>query len=549
MSMFCYQCEQTSHGSGCTTIGVCGKSPETAILQDVMVYVAKGISQYLHGATEYGVSDPELDAKVLEALFMTLTNVNFDASEHVLYIKEMEKTLASARRLYENACIAAGKNPMPLAGPALWQCPESTEELLALGASLSILKRINTNEDIAGLQELVTYGVKGLAAYAHHALLLGYKDDTVFEFVHDVLNYLVSTEQTVDKLLEYALKTGEVNLRVMELLDQAHTETFGHPEPTQARTTPVAGKCIVVSGHDLNSLHALLRATEGKNINVYTHGELLPALAYPKLKQFKHLVGNFGSAWQNQTTEFANFPGPILMTTNCLKPPAEIYKDRLYTMDVVGFEGISKLQNYDFSSIIESALSSPGFTEDQECKTITIGFGRNAVLSVADKVVDAVKEGKIKHFFLIGGCDGAEYSRNYFADVAEKVPDDCVILTLGCGKYRFNMEEFGDIGGIPRLLDIGQCNDAFSAIKIASALAEAFDCGINELPLSMIISWFEQKAVAVLLTLLFLGVKDIRLGPALPAFITPNVLSKLVEGYGIKPVGTAEKDLAVILAR
>ncbi len=549
MSMFCYQCEQTSQGSGCTTMGVCGKTPETAILQDVMIHVAKGISQYAHKAREFGASSPELDAKVLEALFMTLTNVNFDLSEHVQYIKGMTCNLSEAKRMYEEACLKAGKAPSQLTGPAQWQCPDTTEEIVSFGASLSILKRIATNEDLVSLQELVTYGVKGLAAYAHHALLLGYTDEKIFAFVHDALSYLASKDQTIDKLLEYALKAGQINFRVMELLDQAHTETFGHPEPTQARTTPVAGKCILVSGHDLNSLHAVLKATEGKNINVYTHGELLPALAYPKLKEYKHLIGNFGGAWQNQTTEFANFPGAILMTTNCLKPPAEAYKNRLFTMDVVGFEDVKKVRDYDFTPIIETALACPGYAEDQENKTITIGFGRNAVLSVADKVIDAVKAGKIRHFFLIGGCDGAEYARNYFTDIADKVPDDCVILTLGCGKYRFNMEEFGDIGGIPRLLDIGQCNDAFSAIKIAMALADAFGCRVNELPLSMIISWFEQKAVAVLLTLLFLGVKDIRLGPALPAFVTPNVLNKLIETYGIKQIDTADKDLATILAK
>ncbi len=315
------------------------------------------------------------------------------------------------------------------------------------------------------------------------------------------------------------------------------------------RTTPVKGKCIAVSGHDLNSLHQVLLQTQGKGINVYTHGELLPALAYPLMKKFPHLVGNYGTAWQNQVKEFAEFPGSILLTTNCLKPPADSYKDRLFTMDVVGFEGVRKIQGFDFTPLIESALANPGYTEDAEKKEITIGFGRNAVLSVADKVVDAVKAGQIKHFFLIGGCDGAEFARNYFTELAEQVPQDCVIMTLGCGKYRFNMEEFGTIGGIPRLLDIGQCNDAYSAIKIASALADAFGVGVNDLPLSLVISWFEQKAVAVLLTLLFLGIKDIRLGPNLPAFVSPNVLTKLVEAFALKPTGLPAEDLKVILGK
>ncbi|HNM49415.1 MAG TPA: hydroxylamine reductase, partial [Candidatus Obscuribacter sp.] len=386
-------------------------------------------------------------------------------------------------------------------------------------------------------------------AYAHHAFVLGYVDERVSAFIYEAFDYLSQPEQTVDALLGYALKTGEINLLVMEMLDRAHTETFGHPEPTVVRTTPVKGKCIAVSGHDLNSLHQVLLQTQGKGINVYTHGELLPALAYPLMKKFPHLVGNYGTAWQNQVKEFAEFPGSILLTTNCLKPPADSYKDRLFTMDVVGFEGVRKIQGFDFTPLIESALANPGYTEDAEKKEITIGFGRNAVLSVADKVVDAVKAGQIKHFFLIGGCDGAEFARNYFTELAEQVPQDCVIMTLGCGKYRFNMEEFGTIGGIPRLLDIGQCNDAYSAIKIASALADAFGVGVNDLPLSLVISWFEQKAVAVLLTLLFLGIKDIRLGPNLPAFVSPNVLTKLVEAFALKPTGLPAEDLKVILGK
>ncbi|MBX9693679.1 MAG: hydroxylamine reductase, partial [Cyanobacteria bacterium] len=499
MSMFCYQCEQTSQGVGCTTMGICGKTPEVAVLQDVMVYITKGISQYANRARKLSSSNFEIDAKILEALFMTLTNVNFDCSEHFAYIRGMTETLVKSRDLYVQACLRSGRTPTELIGPAQWSCPDDDHEILAFGQSLSILSRLTVNRDLAGLQELLTYGIKGLAAYAHHALLLGYTDDKIFDYVEEALDYLTSPEQTIQELLSLALKAGEINLRVMEILDQAHTETYGHPEPTQARTTPVAGKAILVSGHDLKSLHEVLKATSGSGINVYTHGELLPALAYPALKAYPHLVGNFGTAWQNQVTEFAEFPGAILMTTNCLKPPAESYKERLFTMDVVGFEGITKIENYDFQSLIETALASPGFLQDDEQKSITIGFGRNSVISVADKVIEAVKQGKIRHFFLIGGCDGAEYSRNYFTDMAESVPKDCVILTLGCGKYRFNMQEFEDIDGIPRLLDVGQCNDAYSAIKIASALAEAFSCSINELPLSLVISWFEQKAVAVLL--------------------------------------------------
>ncbi|MBU6454892.1 MAG: hydroxylamine reductase [Cyanobacteria bacterium REEB67] len=546
--MFCYQCEQTSHGTGCTTIGVCGKDADTAALQDLIVYVVKGISQYAHRARINGQTMPALDSKTLEALFMTLTNVNFDADEHVAYIAELAELLNQAKSFYEESCRMAGKPAVIVTGPA--QASPSYERLALMRFAYSLnIKDRTGGDDLVGLQELVTYGVKGMAAYAHHAQLLGYTDQKIAAFVHEAFDYISrpNKEQTVDGLVGYALRTGEMNLRTMELLDQAHTETFGHPEPTAAKTTAIAGKSILVSGHDLKSLYELLKQTEGKAINVYTHGELLPALAYPGMKKFKHLIGNYGGAWQNQVTEFAEFPGAILMTTNCLKPPSELYKDRLFTMDVVGFSGIGKLNDYDFTPVIEAALKAPGFACDQEEKTITIGFAHNAVLNVADKVVGAVKAGQIRHFFLIGGCDGAESSRNYFTELAEQVPSDCVILTLGCGKYRFNMEQFGDIGGIPRLLDLGQCNDTYSAVKIAGALAEAFQCGINDLPLSMVLSWFEQKAVAVLLTLLFLGVKNVRIGPNLPAFITPAVLNVLVESFALKPVTTVQEDLVSIL--
>lgn len=549
-SMFCYQCEQTSQGTGCNTMGVCGKGPETAALQDLIVYICKGISIYCHRARLKGAIDAAIDARVLEALFMTLTNVNFDTDEHIEYIKELSLTLEKARQLYLSAYAEAEV----LTGPAVFSMPKDKLSTLAFAETLSIMSKIaaagdEARRDLVGMQELITYGVKGLAAYAHHALLLGYTDARIAAFIYEAFDYICQAEQNLGELLALALRTGECNLLVMELLDRAHTETFGHPEPTKVRTTPLKGKCIAVSGHDLNSLHELLKQSAGKGVNVYTHGELLPALAYPLMKKYPHLVGNYGGAWQNQVREFSEFPGSVLMTTNCLKPPADAYKDRLFTMDVVGFEGVRKIQDYDFTAVIEAALAAPGFSEDAVAKEIMIGFGRNAVLSVADKVIDAVKAGQIKHFFLIGGCDGAEFARNYFSDVAEQVPQDCVVMTLGCGKYRFNMEEFGDIGGIPRLLDIGQCNDAYSAVKIAVALAEAFECGVNDLPLSLIISWFEQKAVAVLLTLLHLGIKDIRLGPNLPAFVTPNVLKVLVEGYDLKPTGRPEADLAAILGK
>lgn len=551
MEMFCYQCEQTAHCTGCTTLGVCGKTPECAALQDVMVHIAKGISQYAHRAKLLGVQNESIDAKVFEALFMTLTNVNFDEAEHVEYIQDMSDVLVKARKLYYDACYDQGKTPELIEGPAQWVGLKTKEELLAFSETVSItMRKIKMDPDIASLQEMLTYGIKGLAAYAHHAYLLGYHDADIFAFVHDALNYMEQPEQDMNTFLEYNLKAGEVNYKVMEMLDKAHTETYGHPVPTEVAITPVEGKAILVSGHDMKSLEELLKQTEGKGVHVYTHGEMLPAHGYPGLKKYPHLVGNFGGAWQLQQTEFAEFPGAILLTTNCLKPPKDEYKGRLFTMDVVGWEDVPKIQNYDYAPLIESALSCEGFTEatvPSESKTITVGFGRNAVLGVADKVIGAVKSGDIKHFFLIGGCDGAEFDRNYFTDFADSAPQESVILTLGCGKYRFNKHEFGTVAGLPRLLDLGQCNDAYSAVQIALALADAFECGVNDLPLSLIISWFEQKAVAVLLTLLHLGIKDIRLGPNLPAFITPNVLKVLVDTYDLKPIGHVQEDMKMIL--
>ncbi len=551
MSMFCYQCEQTSQCTGCTTMGICGKTPETAVLQDVMVYLAKGISQYADRCRGFGVVDKEINELTLESLFMTLTNVNFDETEHVSYINEkMIPALEKARNLYLSTCKEKGVSPEQVLGPGEWSGKKTAKELGEFGAAIGILQRArSSSEDIISLQELLTYGVKGLAAYAHHAQLLGFVDEQIYAFVHKSFNYLTKSEQTIDGLLQLCLEAGKVNFVVMELLDKAHTESFGNPEPGSVRTTPVKGKCILVSGHDLKSLYELLKQTEGKGVNVYTHGELLPAHGYPGLKKFKHLVGNYGTAWQNQVKEFEQFPGSIVMTTNCLKPPAESYIGRLFTMDVVGWLDVPKVQNYDFTSVIESALAQPGFTADEAAHEITVGFGHNAVLGVAAKVIELVKAGKISHFYLIGGCDGAEFTRNYFTEFAEEVPADGVILTLGCGKYRFNTHDFGAIDGIPRLLDIGQCNDTYSAIKIASALADAFGCGINELPLSLIISWFEQKAVAVLLTLLYLGVKNIRLGPNLPAFVSPNVLKVLVDTYGLKPTGSPKADHEAILQK
>ncbi|MDP2363939.1 MAG: hydroxylamine reductase, partial [Ignavibacteria bacterium] len=394
-------------------------------------------------------------------------------------------------------------------------------------------------------EELVLYGVKGLAAYAEHALVLEHESEDVYAFIHEALSALCKT-QTADELLGLALKTGGINLKVMELLDTANTSTYGNPVPTRVRITPVKGKAILVSGHDLKDLEVLLKQTEGKGINVYTHGEMLPAHGYPELNKYSHLVGNYGGAWQDQQIEFDEFPGSILMTTNCIQLPSGSYQSRIFTTGLVEWPGVVHITEKDFSTVIESALANPGFEKDEEEKSIFTGFGHNAVLSIADKVIDAVKSGAIKHFYLIGGCDGAKPGRNYFTEFAQAVPDDSIIMTLACGKYRFNKLEFWDIGGIPRLLDVGQCNDAFSAIKIAVALANAFDTDVNSLPLSLIISWYEQKAVAILLTLLYLGIKNVRLGPSLPAFLEPSVIQILVDKFQIKPTTTVENDLAEI---
>lgn len=520
--MFCYQCEQTAQGKGCMVAGVCGKDPTTSDLQDVLFNTAKSVSVYAHKLNKAGIKNKDADVFVIEALFSTVTNVNFDP-------ERLKSLIEKGNKIKENLKRKCGD----FAGDELNQ--------------LSIQKRKEKNEDITSLQEILTYGIKGMAAYADHAQVLGEEDDMVYAFIHEVLDFLTKENPTVDELLSYILKTGEVNLKVMELLDFANTGAYGHPEPTKVRVTPIKGKAILVSGHDLKDLEELLKQTEGKNINVYTHGEMLPANAYPAFKKYKHLKGNYGGAWQEQVKEFQAFPGAILMTTNCIQRPHPSYKDRIFTSGLVAWPDVTHIKNRDFAPVVKAALSAEGFKEDGEEKYITIGFGRNAVLGVADKVIDAVKSGAIKHFFLIGGCDGAKTGRNYYTEFAEKAPKDTVILTLACGKYRFNKLEFGDIGGIPRLLDVGQCNDAYSAIKIASALADAFKCGVNDLPLSFILSWYEQKAVVILLTLLYLGIKNIRLGPSLPAFISPNVLKVLVDKFNIMPITTAEEDIKAIL--
>ena len=551
--MFCYQCEQTTrseNGDGCgsAAVGICGKDATTSDLQDLLVYAIKGIAQYAKRARELGKTDNQADAFILYGLFTTLTNVNFSAPKFVTLIQQAVDHRERVKSLYQQAAKAQGITPDELQGAASWK-PATTQAALEIQAqSAAIDKDLETvGEDIVGLRAMMLYGLKGVAAYAYHAYVLGGEDEEIYAGIEKTLDFLANEPTDAAALLAGNLEVGSINLKVMEVLDGANTGNFGAQEPGQARITPIKGKAILVSGHDLKDLYELLEQTKDSGINIYTHGEMLPAHAYPKLRAYSHLAGNYGSAWQNQHAEFAAFPGPILMTSNCLIEPTPAYRNRIFTAGPVGWPGVRHIEGHDFTPVIQVAKAMPGYKEDAEEKSVTVGFGRHAVLGVADKVIEAVKGGDIRHFFLVGGCDGAAPGRNYYTDLAEQTPDDCVIMTLGCGKYRFHEQDFGDIGGIPRLLDIGQCNDAYSAIQIASALADAFGCEVNELPLSMMISWFEQKAVAVLLALLSLGIKGIHLGPTLPAFLTPTVLDILVKEFDIKPNGIAADDLAAAL--
>jgi hydroxylamine reductase len=537
-NMFCYQCEQAAQGSGCTKIGVCGKQPDVAALQDLLVYGLKGIAFWANEARKAGKKDPEIDRFMLEGLFTTVTNVDFDA-------EAIAGVLHKAAGIRAKAQALAGPIGTEVPAAARWQAAADTAGLVQQGEAHGV-KSDAVDRDIKSVQEILIYGIKGYAAYADHALTLGAESDEVYAFTHKALAATLDTALGLMDFVGLAMECGRINLVTMELLNKAHTDRYGHPVPTPVQLGTKAGKAILVSGHDLRMLEELLKQTEGKGINIYTHGEMLPAHGYPELKKYPHLAGNFGGAWQDQAKEFVNFPGAIIFNTNCIQRPAESYKDRLFTWGLVQWPDVSHIDGWDFSEVIRKAQELPGF-EEKPGKEILTGFGHNAVLGVADKVIEGVKAGAIRHFFLVGGCDGAKSGRNYYTEFAEKAPKDTVILTLACGKYRFNKLDFGDIGGIPRLLDIGQCNDAYSAIQIAVALANAFECGVNDLPLSLILSWYEQKAVAILLTLLHLGIKNIKIGPSLPAFITPNVLNFLVENFNIGPIGTAEEDLKQIL--
>lgn len=548
--MFCYQCEQTANGTGCTQMGVCGKNPEVAAMQDLVRALVIGLSQYAHRARSLGKYCERLDFSTYEGLFATITNVNFDVNTLNTLCDRLAMEMSRAATLYTAACAENNLTPESLTCAAEIILPKTLEERLELAKAWSPEHRIEKfGPDIAGLYELIIDGIKGVGAYAYHAAELNVHDDAVAGYIHRALSTLAEGVTDPNVLLQLALDCGEINITVMALLDKANTSHYGHPEPTQVFLTPKRGKCILVSGHDLKILHELLKATDGMDINIYTHGEMLPANAYPELKKFKHLAGHYGTAWQNQRREFEQFPGPILMTTNCIQAPQKTYIDRIFTAGPVSFPGLKHLPEMQFKPLIDSAQACMGFLESVPEKTIMIGFAHNTVASVADVVLEAIKQGKIRHFFLIAGCDGAKPGRNYYTEFAEKVPKDAVILTLACGKFRFNTLDFGAIDGIPRLLDCGQCNDAYSAVQIATMLAGALNCTVNDLPLSFIISWYEQKATAVLLSLLYLGIQGIKLGPSLPAFLTPPLLNILVEKFKIAPIRTADEDLAECLAK
>ncbi|MCI6824485.1 MAG: hydroxylamine reductase [Ruminococcus bromii] len=543
--MFCYQCEQTANGKGCTKLGVCGKPPEVANLQDLLVFQLKGISCYAKALTDSGQHvDKAIVSFIENCLFTTLTNVNFDAEVHVALLRE-------SQQIKENLRSIVGEISNPTAH-ASYNLPQTKTEMLKDAPLAGIMYDKSLDPDIRSLRQTIVYGLKGISAYGHQARELGYYSDQVDDFYIIALEATTDDNLTVEDLIRMTMRTGEAAIEVMKKLDEANTTVYGNPSPHKVNVHMKKGPFIIVSGHDLKDLEMLLKQTEGKGINVYTHGEMLPCHGYEGLKKYPHLVGNFGGAWQDQQKQFDSLPGCILMTTNCLMRPRESYKDRIYSTNVVGWDGVKYIGKNekgekDFSEIIKQAIELGGYPEDQEPYDILVGFGHHATLSYADKIVEAVKSGKLRHFFLIGGCDGARPGRNYYTEFAKMVPQDCMILTLACGKYRFNKLQFGEVAGLPRLLDVGQCNDVYSAIRIATALADAFGTDVNGLPLSMIVSWYEQKAVADLLALLSLGIKNIYLGPTLPAFLSPNVLQYLSDTFDLHAISNAEYDIKTCL--
>ena len=557
--MFCYQCEQTANGKGCTKQGVCGKTPEVANLQDLLIFQLKGISCYGDILLKKGMRPEKRVVSFVEnCLFTTLTNVNFDPEVHVKLLQEAQKIKDELRQ----QTGGTGTENIYMA----YRLPETKSEMLRTSQIAGIMYDQNLDEDIRSLRQLVIYGLKGISASGHQARELGYYSDTVDDFYIQGLAAVTDDQLTVEELIQLAMKTGTMALEIMQKLDEANTTVYGNPSPHAVPMTLKAGPFIIVSGHDFHDLEMLLAQSQGSGVNIYTHGEMLPGHGYEGLKKYPHLVGNFGGAWQEQQKQFDNIPGCILMTTNCLMKPRDSYKDRIYSTNVVGWDGVKYIPRKEngeknFSEIIQQALALGGYDTDrdvrptepsdcpeyQQVDELLTGFAHEATLSHAGEIVQAVKDGQIRHFFLIGGCDGARPGRNYFTKFAQLVPEDCVILTLACGKYRFNKLDFGTVAGLPRLLDVGQCNDAYSAVRIAMALADAFDTDVNSLPLSMILSWYEQKAVAVLLALLSLGIKNIYLGPILPAFLSPNVVQYLVDTFQLHLISNAEDDIKTCL--
>lgn len=549
--MFCNQCEQTNQKKGCTTIGVCGKTDETASLQDLLTFAIRGFCQVAVAGRKKGVNDPGANRLMLKALFATLTNVNFDPNRLQYMINE---TVEKREDLRCRIVGAGGKDQFD--DPAVKFYPEKDMAgLLEQGKRVGLPIDRDRDNDVASLQETVLYGIRGAAAYADHAVILGCEDETIYASLQEKIAAFTDKTLGLEDWIGLALDVGKTNLRAMELLDKGNTSHFGHPEPTQVSIGGKPGKAILVSGHDLKDLETLLKQTENKGINVYTHGEMLPGHAYPELKKYNHLAGHFGTAWQNQGKELPDFPGPVLFTTNCIQKPKDNYKDNIFTTGVTGWPGTCHVKNNDFTQVIEKAMQTPGFTAEKQAGATWVGYARNTILqkhpmgSVIDTLVDYTKAGTIRHFFLVGGCDGAKPGRNYYSDFVDQAPKDTVILTLACGKFRFFDRDLGAIDGVPRLVDVGQCNDAYSAIVIAEALSKALGKEISDLPLSLILSWYEQKAVSILLTLFYLGFKGIRLGPSMPAFLTPNVVKVLSDTFNIKPITTPEKDIAACLGK
>ena len=545
--MFCYQCEQTAGGKGCTKLGVCGKTPEIANLQDLLIYQLKGISFYARHILDSGLNvDKSVVSFIENCLFTTLTNVNFNVDDHVHLLKQSQDIKNNLKNIVGTTDY--------ITPSAAYELPETKADMLRDAPMAGIMYDKTLDPDIRSLRQTILYGLKGISAYGHQARELSYYSDNVDNFYIIALEAITDNTLTVEELIRLTLKTGDMAIEIMKKLDEANTTIYGNPSPHSVNVHIKKGPFIIVSGHDLKDLEMLLKQTEGLGINIYTHGEMLPSHGYEGLKKYKHLVGNFGGAWQDQQKQFDNLPGCILMTTNCLMRPRDTYKDRIYSTNVVGWDGIKYIEKKpdgekNFSEIIKQSLELGGFTEEQEVKEILVGFGHEAALSHAGELVEAVKSKQIRHFFLIGGCDGARPGRSYFTDFATMVPDDCMILTLACGKYRFNKLDFGTVAGLPRLLDIGQCNDVYSAILIANALADAFDTDVNGLPLSLIVSWYEQKAVADLLALLSLGIKNIYLGPTLPAFLSPNVLQYLVDTFQLRLISNPEDDIKTCLGQ